>query len=55
MDWIKETFYNLPMFGCLDLMGLSHDGYDGNRELLREGGRLHRSGESAGVPGFDYS
>ena len=25
---LKETFYNLNMFGCLDLMGLSYDGYD---------------------------
>ncbi len=24
----EESFYNLPMFGCLDLMGLSHDGYE---------------------------
>ena len=24
---LKETFYNLPMFGCLDLIGFSHDGY----------------------------
>lgn len=24
---LKETWYNLPMFGCLDLMGLSYDGY----------------------------
>ena len=24
---LKETWYNLPMYGCLDLMGLSYDGY----------------------------
>lgn len=25
---LKETWYNLPMYGCLDLMGLSYDNYD---------------------------
>ena len=25
---LKETWYNLPMFGCLNLMGLPHDGYE---------------------------
>ncbi|MBR2704918.1 MAG: hypothetical protein IKE91_05565 [Clostridia bacterium] len=24
----EESFYNLPMFGCLDLLGYSHDGYE---------------------------
>ena len=24
---LRETWYNLPMYGCMDLMGLSYDGY----------------------------
>ena len=24
---LTESWYNLPMYGCMDLMGLSYDGY----------------------------